>query len=371
MFPIVSNAKDEEWTRWDTLNDEVYCADNSIRDVYGTEVSYVDGKYHIEGTVNTELVWNWSLPLANANYNYVYTCKQGNVTECENVYLVFKNVRCHGFNNRVGVKFVGGATYETQPSFYIGDGYKYEKGVYTLTNPEAHDFLEMTSESYISDTYTYKYLCEGYGKTCKKAWILFSVINPLTGGRYLAGVDVEDYYLMSDQFVIENDQYLLIEPKKVYPTLEGGFGYSCHNHETACTTLYRLTIDDDYDNHDGKRAVYDLLTINNHEKSKVVNLRARGVVAGFFTEKELKQSFSTNSDVADVESDGVVLYKVGKTDLIYEDYTTYKVMHLTVEDSMIDNNPNTSNNIILVLIGSVIVFAFAYSRMKMNHFKSK
>ena len=366
MFPILTNALDEEWRRWSTLNDEIYCADNSATNIYGTEVTYSNGLYHVGGTTGTDLVFRWSY--GPTDYDYVYTCKKGDVTECANVYLVFRSVRCHGFNNRVGVKLVGGATYENQQSFYIGDGYTKENGVYTLKNAVSHPFTEMTNESYISDTYKYKYMCEGYGKTCNKAWILFSVINPVTGKNYLAGVDVEDYYLMSDQYIIEDDHYVIIDPKIVYPVLETGSGYSCHNHDTTCTTLYRLTIDEEYDNHDGRRAVYDLLTINKSEKHKTLSLRSGGNVNDFFTNEELKKSFSTNTEIANIDNANLLLYRVGNTDIIYEDDIKYKVMHLRVKNDGLINNPKTGSSLIIILIVTCLcVLGVKFHKMLNNN----
>ncbi len=354
LFPIATFAKDEEWRRWETLNEEIYCADNSATNLYGTEVTYENGKYTVGGTTGTDLVFRWSY--AAQDYDHVYTCKNGDETVCENVYLVFQGVRCHGFNNRVGIKLTGGNTYEKDQSFYIGDGYTLENGTYTLTNPEAHPYSEMTNESYISDTYVHQYLCEGYGKTCKKAWILFSVINPATGNNYLAGVNVEDYYLMSEQYRIENDQFVLINPKVVYPVLETGTGYSCHDHSTTCTTLYRLTIDDYYDNHDGRRAVYDLLTITNTEQNKLVQLRERIEATELFSSVELRKTVSTNSEVAEIVNNELKLYKIGKTDLVYADDSKYKVVHLTVTNEPKTNPYTSSSALILVIMGFVFVF---------------
>lgn len=354
LFPVATFAKDEEWRRWETLNEEIYCADNSATNLYGTEVTYENGKYTVGGTTGTDLVFRWSH--AAQDYDHVYTCKNGDETVCENVYLVFQSVRCHGFNNRVGIKLTGGNTYEKDQSFYIGDGYTLENGIYTLTNPEAHPFSEMTNESYISDTFEYQYLCEGYGKTCKKAWILFSVINPVTGANYLAGVNVEDYYLMSEQYRIENDEFVLINPRVVYPVLETGTGYSCHDHSTNCTTLYRLTIDEDYDNHDGRRAVYDLLTITNTEQEKSVQLREKIEATELFSSVELRKTVSTNSEVAEIVNNELKLYKIGKTDLVYADDSKYKVVHLTVTNEPKTNPYTSSSALILVIIGFVFVF---------------
>ena len=370
LIPISTYARDEEWVHWNILEEEIYCSDNSVTHTYGTEVTYENGKYTVGGTTSGSLVWYWST--GPTDYDYVYTCRQQDQLECEKVYVYVKDLHCRAFTGRIGLKLTDGETYETKKSFFLGDGYTYEDGVYTLTNPEEHPFSDMTDTSYISDTYPGKVLCEGYGTTCKKAWIITEGFAAINAARYLAGIDVESYFLISDQFKIEDDQYVLVNPRKAYPLLEPGTGYTCHNHDDRCTDLYRITIEEEYDSHDGRRIVFDILTITSSEKDKTLNIKETMDIQQYFTLEELRTSYSTNKEVADIVDNELKIYKVGKTDLVYENDLNYKVVHLTVVDKP-NKNPHTGTSaIIMVIVGLLLVFSISFYQeiRKGSHAKS-
>ena len=78
----------------------------------------------------------------------------------------------------------------------------------------------------------------------------------------------------------------------------------------------------------------------------------------FFTTKEIKKLISSNPNVAEIKKNHLEIYKAGYTNIVYEDDTTYKVVHLTVTDEMVERNPKTARvSIFATLLGLVLITA--------------
>jgi hypothetical protein len=90
------------------------------------------------------------------------------------------------------------------------------------------------------------------------------------------------------------------------------------------------------------------------EKELNLKLNEKYEIKEFFTDEEISKIVVTNPEVAGVSENGLILYKVGETDLIYEDDFNYKVIHLIVTEDML--NPNT-NDALFILIG---IFAISF-----------
>lgn len=81
-------------------------------------------------------------------------------------------------------------------------------------------------------------------------------------------------------------------------------------------------------------------------------------ISFFFTTNEIKQLTSSNPNVADIKDNHLEIYKAGYTNIVYEDDTTYKVIHLAITDDEIIGNPKTARaSIFATLLGLVLITA--------------
>ncbi len=98
------------------------------------------------------------------------------------------------------------------------------------------------------------------------------------------------------------------------------------------------------------------LTINAEVNKKEIKVTDYYDISEFFTDQEIGRVYSTKEKVAEVKDNELVLHRLGKTDLIYEDNDNYKVIHLTVTEKGLGYNPKTSaTSVFAVILGAVLI----------------
>ena len=86
-------------------------------------------------------------------------------------------------------------------------------------------------------------------------------------------------------------------------------------------------------------------------------------VSEFFNREEIKNVDSTNPEIAEIKKKELVVYKVGKTDLIDKDND--KVLHLIVTNGSIFRNPKTTaTSIFAIIVGVSLITILTFSKKK-------
>ena len=86
-------------------------------------------------------------------------------------------------------------------------------------------------------------------------------------------------------------------------------------------------------------------------------------VSEFFNREEIKNVVSTNPEIAEIKKKELVVYKVGKTDLIDKDND--KVLHLIVTNGSIFRNPKTTaTSIFAIIVGVSLITILTFSKKK-------
>lgn len=354
LIPITVNAEEEWFT--ETVYDNIKC-DQANSDNVASDIIYESGKYKLKNIFDHSFNFgNWD---SNNPATKVYQCDYYSQTECVYAYIILKNSHCEGVNGGLNAKakiqIEDGAT-DVQ-NFYVGKKYKYEHGVYNLEEYEEHPITDITKASYLSDNYEGYYFCRNYSKSCSELYIIRKHTNTISGYKINSIEDVENYILASSSYIRKGNEYILNNPRKIFPTKEGGITlYSCYEKKDRCTTLYKTTIDINYEYRNGRRVIFDKLEINNQTKSIKIKTNEQYNIKEFFSTTELRNVFSTNPKIADIKDNQLVLYRNGETDLIYENDETYKALHITVTKDSIISNPKTNNSLILnILLGILII----------------
>ena len=343
LLPFQIKAE-EEWYYYESNINSMDCI---VSTVAASEiVTYENGVYQlVESFSLSPNRWGDSLPTR------LY-CIYNGVNDV--VYIMYKESTCRtgSVNGKIGYKLTDGR--KELETVYIGTEYQFNNGSYTLTEYEEIPITQVQNAAYFSDNYQGYYICMDYSKTCSNLYRIGNKGNTIVGGySYSQLENVEGYYLLSDTFKRENDQFVLINPKKVYLASSGGEGYSCRSHEATCDVLYKIRIDDYYDR--GRMAEYNELTISNRSIDLGLKTTENYDLKTFFSQQEISHLFSTNPDIAEIKNNQLVLYKAGTTDIIYEDNTTYKVIHLRVTESALGKNPKTSNTSVFTIILGVLL----------------
>ncbi len=351
LSPFVVQAEEE---RHEVYSCEIECEQTGSgpNTYYSTDVIYENGKYTLSGEINNYKRVN--------NVPVLYYCKGNHQMECESVEAVLVDTYCSMGSIRGNLKLTlkFGAKYETIQPMYIGKDYTYENGLYTLKDYEEIDYRDISRPSYFSENYARYFICKyTFSKTCEDMYRIALPGGNIAGHALGKYSDIEDYYLYSDQYIKKDNQYELVSPKKIYPSTDiGETGYTCRSKEATCESLYRITVTDIFDTHDGGRLSYvNKLNISNAEKEKKVMLMGSEKIDDFFTKTELNNIYSSDESVAIIKNGELVLYKVGNTDLIYEDDFTYKVVHLTVTNDSLSNNPKTGRATFFATILGIIL----------------
>ena len=362
IFPS-SVFAEEEWSGVQTNYGSIVCW-NGNRDV-GTDVAYTNGVYSMVDPIQSFSLGEWY----DETISKVYICPYTSQTVCDSVYVFNRDSTCYvtsSARGRIGIALKNGD--KSLSKFYIGNGYKEENGKYVLTDYEEYPITDYNHAQYLGNNFEGKYICDNYGKSCSAMYRIGQPGNNMGGNPFTYLESVDNYYLISDSFEKREGEYYLINPRKAYRTSGGGEeGYSCHSQEDHCTEIYRLSITNVYDGHDGRKIVYTLLEIEDRAIEKEVEIQETYNVSTFFREEEISKVFSTKPEIAEIVNGELVLYRVGATDLIYEDDTTYKVIHLTVTQEALSGNPKTRNTAIftillgLLLITSMIALQKKYS----------
>lgn len=340
---------------------EIDCMNDSR--MVGKSVRYENGMYYLENTTNSYSLGSWD----DNTVNKVYICDETNQTECESVKAIYKDYSCQtssGYSGRTSYLLRNGETDVTH--FYVGTKYKYENGMYTMTEYEEHNISELTHTSNLSSRFKGYYFCSNYGISCQVLYQITDAASNLASQTYSSFVNLEQYVLVSNHFTKKDGQYYLINPTKAFLTEDGGTtGYTCRTHEDHCDSLYRIDIDEEYDGHDGREITYNLLNIDNNAIEKELKISDSFDITTFFTSEEINHAFSTKPAIADIKNGKLVLYRVGQTDIIFENDTTYKVIHLTVTQEALSGNPKTnSSSAFAVLLGSLLITALVIEKRK-------
>ena len=369
LCPFIVCAE-EEWHDAYQFGMDCESSGSAQNTYYSTDVIYENGTYKLAGEIN--LGKRWYLNDGTPNESVLYYCPQTNTTECESVYAILYQANCQYLNRsgktKVTLKY--GATFETIQTMYVGKDYSYENGVYTLTDVEEVDYKDINKQEYFSANYPLYFIClNTFELSCEHLGRLAWPSGNIAGGGLGKYSSVDDYYLYSDQFVIKNNQFQLVNPQKLYPSTDKGeTGYTCRSKEDTCDSLYRITVTDFFDVHfGGRRSDVTELDISNNEQEKEVLITDKVNISDYFKETELASAFSTKPEIAEIKDGKLILYRVGTTDLIYEDDLTYKVIHLTVTDEALSGNPKTHSTLIftivlgLFLIVSMLAFEKRYN----------
>ena len=313
------------------------------------DVSYENGIYQLIEPFNLYPPrWDDSLPTK------LY-CLENN--KQDEIYLMFKNTTCilGDARGKLAYKLTEGN--KDLDFVYFGTEYQFENGSYILTEYEEIPITQVRDDLFFYEYYKGYYMCLNYGKTCSTLYMIGDKSNSPTGSPYSTLENVENYFLVSDTYKKENGQFVLINPRKVYLSLDGGEeGYSCRSHDATCSVLYTISTDERYDR--GRRVEYNELSITNRsidlelEKTEGYDLKS------FFTEQEIAKLFSLNPEIAEIKNNQLVLKKAGTTDIIYEDNTNYKVIHLRVLESLLEKNPKTNTTSVLtILLGTLLIIS--------------
>lgn len=304
---------------------------------YSDNVVYENGMYRLTGNVVSTTMQTIYYSF-DANIKEFYTCKSQTATECENVYVVYKDSTCTYTNGLWGSSITGylgimlrnGMKKEDVEYYYIGNDYKYENGKYTLVDYEKYDIKTIDRTNYLSRRYHKKYFCiNNYGITCDNLYILNDVSDSLS-----YGTPVDEYYLISDNYIKENGKFKLVNPRRVWGAISGGeYGFTCKSKEDTCNDLYAVAIDSRFDRHDGGRLnSFTLLEVSGETKDIELKLNDSYDPLQYFSDNELDNVVNTDPSVADIKNKKLELYKAGETYFIVEDDFNYKALHLTVTE---------------------------------------
>ena len=335
--------------------EDVYYSPSSIKMVerfeagatyyYSDDVIYENGTYRLTGQVI-----HTSIDSSSYNFGYeikeLYTCHASNSTvntECENVYVVYKDSTCIYFNNtsgssttgRLGIMLRNGMKKEDVEYYYIGNDYKYENGKYTLVDYEKYDIKTIDYTNYLIRQYHKKFFCiDNYGITCDNLYILNDVSDK---ANY--GTPADRYYLISDNYIKENNEYRLVNPRRVWGDVSmGERGYTCRSKDDHCDVLYTVSIADRLILNDGGlKNSFTLLEVTDKTKDLELKLNDAYDLLYFFEESELNNIVNTNPSVADIKNGKLELYSVGETYFIVEDDFNYKALHLKVTENDLSN----------------------------------
>lgn len=372
IIPYKVNALSEYHALYYLKN--INCSNNSESDDYNrsTNVTFENGLYHLSGEVFNDFPYSL---LYGDGQKYYYMCDNKRNTECEKVHAILLDNNCD--NERyefISIQFKNGQTYENTKKYYVGKDYTYENGIYTLKDYEEHNFSEITGLHYLSKKHYGYYICpDNYQKSCQNLSIIREGGFDSAGNAINTMADYANhYYLVSDSYKKENNEFILLNPKKVYPASDANEeGFTCKSNDNKCNKLYYIHVGNYYETHDGgRKSDLDLLEITTNTINKEIKLKDDYKLSAFFNEEELPNVFSTNKEVANIVNNELVLYKVGNTDLIYENDFNYKAIHLKVTDDLLHNetipkNPNTRNNIILLLILCIMLLSIIPFRKKL------
>lgn len=359
LIPFHVDALEEWYYSLDTPN--YYSCDNcSSNYYYSHEVTYENGKYHLGELVTSTVCFPGQY---QGESDVIYRCPSTNQKECDSVYAVFLKTSCD--NNRTyhpAFKFSGGSTYENSPTMKIGKSFTYENGIYTLKDIHEYNYQDTSA---ISLDHHKEFIClEHYQESCTSLSYIGRRYNTAYGKLYDSFVKVEDALVIGDSYKVEDNKYVLLNTRLSFVADESDVtGYTCRSKDDKCDKLYHINITDHYDIHDGGRRVYfDLLDVNKKITKKTLKINDEYDITSFFLEDELLNVFSTNPEVADIKDGKLVLYKVGKTDIIYENIDNYKALQLNVIDNYLPKNPKTHKNIIILLL--VVIFGFYCINLK-------
>ena len=360
FIPIFVFAEDVYYGVTDSVYLEAFSNRNQY--YYSDEIVYENGMYRLTGNVKNISIDN-SHGYFNDDVKEFYTCKSRDETECEEVFVVYKdsgNFTSPYGSGLLGVKLQNGLKKEDIEYYYIGEDYKYENGKYTLVNYQKYEIRTINVVTYLSVNYKGKFFClDNFGITCDKLIVFDDVSN-----YYSYGTSVENYYLISDNYIKEKGKYRLVNPRRVWGANSGGeHGYTCRSKEDTCDELYNVLISPHYDIHDGGRLnSFTLLSVLGETKDVELKLGETYNPLDFFNEDELDNMVNTNPDVADIKNKKLELYKVGETYFIVEDDFNYKALHLSVTEDMIPKeepkNPNTKDMVLMVIVLMVIVLLY-------------
>ena len=350
LLPIVAKAEDVYYGVPSLKM--VDCVPNYQDYLYAEDVVYENGKYKLSDDNFLDRAINLGTDVDD-NKEY-YSCLSETETECEEVYIVYADRSCMSFwlsDNKLGIRLRNGLKKEDVEYYYVGNDFKEENGQYSLVDYEKYEIRNIGAENHMSTHHELKYICtDNYGITCDHMAIL-----KVCGNNYSYAEPVEDYYLVSDEYIKEDGIFRLVDPYRVMP---GAFddltGYTCRTKGDTCESLYTVSISGSFDVHDGGRLNRFTLLGELKEKELNLKLNEKYEIKEFFTDEEISKIVVTNPEVAGVSENGLILYKVGETDLIYEDDFNYKVIHLIVTEDML--NPNT-NDALFILIG---IFAISF-----------
>ena len=107
------------------------------------------------------------------------------------------------------------------------------------------------------------------------------------------------------------------------------------------------------------------ITIKAEINKKEIKVTDYYDISEFFTDQEINRVYSTKEKVAEIKNNELVLHKLGKTDLIYEDNENYKVIHLTVTEKGLGYNPKTSaTSVFAVLLGAILITSLVTFKKK-------
>ena len=123
----------------------------------------------------------------------------------------------------------------------------------------------------------------------------------------------------------------------------------------AIILIYPFTIYAYSDHDNGKKENYDEQELSNESINKTLNIKDNYYLEEYFSTEELKSVISSNTDVAEVKDNELILHKVGKTDIVFEDDSNYKVLHLTVTKDALDSNPKTTGTTVFAIILGVVL----------------
>ena len=356
ITPILIKAEEERYGY--SSDRRIMCSEdiNGVCSTFSNTYIYEDGLYKLTGTVKNNYS-AMSFPNSSAQNLYCCSSQEG---ECESMYVFLKGSYCGpslGYNM---ILFSNGNSYEDFQNYYVGKGFQYADGVYTLTEVESDTFFDMQGRNEWGLKYRGYYMCEEpYKTTCTNIYKISGTGNGAGGRMYTSMVNGESYFYVSDNYIRKDNQFILQNPRRVYPGADAGeSGYTCHSKETTCDQLYYIEVTSIADIHDGGRLVYSyLLNIKDTVIEKEVAITSNYDITSVFTPPELLKIFTTDPSIAEIANGKLVIHKIGEIDVIYEDDTTYKVLHLSITNELLPDNPKTAGTTIFGTILGVLLIS--------------
>lgn len=370
LFPITVYASEEYYDS--SIINFFSCRDNRTNGFTSSDVIYNNGQYTLSGTIDSGIIADF-FPPRTSEFNHAYNCDDKYNQECTKIILYLKDSNCTGVTidkGKTGIYLVNGNNYDTVKKYYIGKDYKYENNHYKLVNYTEHNINEVSVVPYLCSQQVGKYVCDEIYKTeCKKLYKVLPCRSNIGAQPLETVVNVEDYFLVSENYKKENNKYYLINPEKVYPSADAGKqGYTCHSHEDSCENLFKINVTNQYDSHDGgRKSIIENLVITTKEENKELKKHEKLDLTTFYTKRELSQVFSSNPEVADIKDEELILYKVGETKLIYEDDFTYKAINLKVTEDDLNKNPNTKTSLYIIvsfILLNIIIVYIVFNKKK-------